>query len=270
MLKQAIRYGSRPTKPSTSSRRSKKVCAIRVAVIAAADDVATGDRVLVHAGASGVGTAAIQLARLAKARTIIVTAGHERKLAFCKDLGATHGINYKTEKFVEKVPEYTTNAGVDVLVDCIGASYFNDNLSVLALDGRAVLLALMGGNLNFAYFAMLMVLVNGFGQIEGSTLRSRSLDYQIELRNAVVDNVLPYLEDGTLKPIIDREYNWDRIVEAHKHMESNESIGKGVGRCQIKIRVLAKTELFSDEMRDRALMAVVRRDVAVEYPLSMK
>ncbi|KAJ3278271.1 hypothetical protein HDU76_009961, partial [Blyttiomyces sp. JEL0837] len=103
------------------------------------------ESVLIHAGASGVGTAAIQLAKLANAKHIIVTNSSEEKAKFCLELGATHAINYKQENFKEKVLEYTGNRGVDVIVDFVGSSHWDNNLASLAMDGRMVMLAFLSG-----------------------------------------------------------------------------------------------------------------------------
>ncbi|KAJ3267602.1 hypothetical protein HK104_005746 [Borealophlyctis nickersoniae] len=183
-----------------------------------------GEDILIHAGASGVGTSAIQLAKLAKANKIIVTAGTDDKLKFCKSLGATHGVNYKTESFKDKVAEITNGKGVNVIVDFIGAGYWDDNLASLGLDGRMVMLAFLSGAT--VKETSLAPILRKRLKIEGTTLRSRTQDYQIQLRDAVVKDVVPHLVDGKLKAVVDREYAWTEIVEAHQHMESNKSIGK--------------------------------------------
>eukprot|EP00842_Homolaphlyctis_polyrhiza_P005526 jgi/Hompol1/5975/HPOL_002131-RA len=187
-----------------------------------------GDDVLVHAGASGVGTAAIQLAKAFQARNIIATAGSDDKTAFCKSLGATTVVNYKTEDFAVKVKEATEGRGVNVLIDFVGAPYWNKNLESLALDGRMVMLSFLGGATLES--TNLGLILRKRLQINGSTLRSRSFGYQIELRNRFVEDCLPLFLNGTLKPIIDRTYDWTEISDAHRHMESNTSIGKIVVR----------------------------------------
>ncbi|TPX59572.1 hypothetical protein SpCBS45565_g07696 [Spizellomyces sp. 'palustris'] len=188
------------------------------------NNLTEGEDVLIHAGASGVGLSAIQLARKAKAKNIIVTAGHEDKLAFCKSLGATHGINYKKEDFQEKVQDITNGKGVNAIVDFIGAGYWDKNLASLAVDGRMVLLAFLQGAV-LEKSNMAPILLKRL-KIQGSTLRSRSLEYQIVLRNHIEKEVLPGLVDGSLKLIIDKEFGWTDIVDAHRYMESNQSMGK--------------------------------------------
>ncbi|TPX37709.1 hypothetical protein SmJEL517_g00536 [Synchytrium microbalum] len=179
-------------------------------------EIQSGEDVLIHAGASGVGVAAIQLAKMAGANRIIITAGSEDKLEFCKSLGATHGINYKTENFKDKIAEITNGRGVDCIVDFVGASYWDSNVASMAIDGRMCMLAFLGGatkeSVNLAPFLWKRL------RIQGSALRSRSLAYQIRLRDQFVEEVMPGLLDGRMKLIIDSEFPWTRIAEAHKQV----------------------------------------------------
>jgi putative PIG3 family NAD(P)H quinone oxidoreductase len=181
------------------------------------------ETVLIHAGASGVGTAAIQLARETGAR-IIVTAGAERKLTACQDLGADVAINYKEGPFVPKVLEATDNRGVDLVLDFVGASYWEQNLSALAIDGRWVLIALLGG----AKVAQvnLGLLIRKRIQFTATSLRTRSVGYKIRLTRDFADFALPRFADGRLKPVIDKVLSWEQAVEAHQYMEANKNIGK--------------------------------------------
>ncbi|RKP08115.1 NAD(P)H quinone oxidoreductase, PIG3 family [Thamnocephalis sphaerospora] len=183
-----------------------------------------GQDVLIHAGASGVGIAAIQLARQAGARRIIVTCGSEEKIAFCKGLGATHAINYRTDSFRERVAEWTEGKGVNVLVDFVGADYWLDNIESLGLDGCMVILAFMSG-VSVPEFSIAPILRKRL-RIEGSTLRSRSIAYQSALRGHFVASVLPGVINGELKHVIDRTFSWRDVAEAHRYMESNQSRGK--------------------------------------------
>lgn len=182
-----------------------------------------GEKLLIHAGASGVGTAAIQLARQMKAAEIIVTASSP-KHQLCKDLGAHLTIDYKQQDFEEVIKAHTEQSGVDVIIDFIAAPYFNKNINCLARDGRLILLATLGGvkveDLN------LLKLLSKRLQIIASTLRSRSLAYQIQLTQDFAAFALPLFKEGALKPIIDSVYNWKEVVNAHKHMESNQNSGK--------------------------------------------
>ncbi|WPP53292.1 NAD(P)H-quinone oxidoreductase [Catalinimonas niigatensis] len=192
-------------------------------------DFKEGEKLLIHAGASGVGTAAIQLARNMKATEILVTASAS-KHQICLDLGANLAIDYKNQDFEEIVKQHTAEKGVDVIIDFIAAPYFEKNINILNTDGRLILLATLGGvkveQLN------LLNLLSKRLQITASTLRSRSLAYQIQLTEAFSAFALPLFAAGELKPIIDRVYPWEQVVEAHQHMESNQNSGKIVLRIK--------------------------------------
>lgn len=187
-----------------------------------------GEKLLVHAGASGVGTAAIQLARQLGAE-VLVTASAP-KHAVCLELGASHAIDYQHESFRDKVAELTEGKGVDVIIDFIAAPYFNDNLATLATDGRLVLLALLGGpkadGLN-----LLPVLQKRLS-ILGSTLRSRSQDYQRRLTAELSQFLLPLLQEGTIRPVVDKTFPWQQVGAAHDYMEANKNKGKIVLKLQ--------------------------------------
>lgn len=190
-----------------------------------------GETVLIHAGASGVGTAAIQLARETGA-TILATAGAERKLEVCRNLGAYEAINYKEGPFAPKVLEATSNRGVDLILDFVGASYWEQNMSVLATDGRLVLIAVLGGAK--VERVNLGLLLGKRIQLTATTLRTRSLDYKIRLTQEFADFALPRFLDGCLKPVIDRIFSWEQVSEAHQYMEANKNIGKLVLRVSEK------------------------------------
>lgn len=186
-----------------------------------------GERVLIHAGASGVGTAAIQLARDAEAE-VLVTAGSEAKLAACRSLGASHAFNYKTGPFAPRVLEATGGRGVDVLLDFVGAPYWEQNLECLATDGRLVLIATMGGGI-IDRFDLRRLMAKRV-QVTGTTLRSRSPEYKARLTQEFAAHALPRFADGRLRPVIDRVFPWERVAEAHRYMEENRNIGKIVLR----------------------------------------
>ncbi|KAJ2657604.1 hypothetical protein IW148_005084 [Coemansia sp. RSA 1199] len=187
-----------------------------------------GEDILIHAAAGGVGTAAIQLARMANARRIFVTAGSSEKLEYCRKLGATHLINYHEQKFKDVVREETGGRGVDVVCDYLLASYFADNIDALAQDGRMSLQGTMGGavveqvNLAPMLFKRL--------RIEGSSLRSRSLEYQRTLRDKFQTHVLPMIENGTAQWHIFKVFDWEEIKDAHRLMEQAKFTGKIVVR----------------------------------------
>lgn len=182
-----------------------------------------GERVLIHAGASGVGTAAIQLAQAMGAGDVIVTAS-AAKHQLCLDLGANYTIDYQAYDFKEEVMQITDGDGVDLVLDFIAAPYFERNIELLRTDGRMVLLALLGGahvdNFNLGNLLKKRL------QISASTLRSRSLGYQINLTRAFADFALRLLATGSLRPVIDRVYDWKEVQQAHQRMEANQNSGK--------------------------------------------
>lgn len=184
--------------------------------------VKAGETVLIHAGASGVGTAAIQLAREMGAHPIVTTSAAKRD--FCLSLGAERAFDYQAEPFLSPVLEATNGRGVEVIIDFIAAPYFQQNLDCLALDGRLVQLATLGGS-KVDDFDLRQLMVKRISLI-GSTLRSRNLDYQIGLTQAWASFALPRLLDGRLKPVVDRIFDWKEAAEAHRYIESNQSKGK--------------------------------------------
>ncbi|KAJ8661737.1 hypothetical protein O0I10_002544 [Lichtheimia ornata] len=186
-----------------------------------------GQDVLIHAGASGVGIAAIQLAKNAGAKRIFITAGSDEKVAFCESLGATKGINYKKQEWAEEIAKETSNRGVDVIIDFVGKDYFEKNLGTLAVDGRMVLLAFLSGpvieKVNIAPMLKKRL------RVEGSALRSRSLEYQSRLRDALAQHVIDEhfaKSSNDYKLFIEKEFDWNDIIDAHLLMESNKTMGK--------------------------------------------
>lgn len=185
-----------------------------------------GERVLLHAGASGVGTAAIQLARQAGAEVYVTASGPKHKL--CLDLGASRAIDYQQEDFAKAIAKHTKRRGVDVIVDVIGAPYFRQNIDSLAPDGRMVLLAFMGGY-NLPDASLIPILTKRLS-ITGSTLRSRSLPYKIKLTQDFQSFAWKAITDGTMAPVIDSVFDWREVAEAHRRMEANANAGKIVLR----------------------------------------
>lgn len=182
--------------------------------------------VLIHAGGSGVGTAAIQMARHTGARVFATASAkkHER----CLSLGAEAAIDYRTEAFDERVLDLTDGRGVDVVIDFVGAPYLKQNITSLAVDGRLVLLAMMGG-----YKVEALNLVPFFRkrlQVIASTLRNRSEAYKIRLTREFAVAMWPHFRTGELEPVIDSVYDWRDVVAAHRHMETNSNSGKIVLR----------------------------------------
>ena len=181
-----------------------------------------GETVLVHGGASGVGTAAIQLAREAGAR-VIITAGTDDKVAFCKDLGAFGAINYRTQDFASVVKDLTNDQGVDLVLDMVGAEYFERNINVLRTNGRLVFIATLSGKVTQMDIRVLMAKRL---TLKGSTLRARPLDEKIRIKEAFMSRFWSAFERGALKPIIDRIYPIEDVENAHSYMRNNQNTGK--------------------------------------------
>ncbi len=184
--------------------------------------LAKGERVLIHAGASGVGTAAIQMAYEMGAHILVTASGAKHHA--CIALGASETIDYQQHDFAESVQNISNGEGVDVILDFIGASYLERNIDILRTDGRLVVLGSMGGA-KASSFNMGKLLVKWL-TITGSTLRSRPLDYQIRLTQDMASFALPLFRDNRLKPVIDSIYPLSQAGEAHARMEANKNIGK--------------------------------------------
>lgn len=182
------------------------------------------ESVLIHAGASGVGTAAIQLARTLSQAKVIVTAGSQKKLDFCGDLGADVLINYKEQSFEEEVLRATHGKGVDLILDFVGADYWDKNLASIKKEGRWVLIGILGGvqveKVNL--FALMSKCV----QLTGTLLTPRSDEYKAKLTGDFVRDVMPHMEKGEIKPIVDTVFPLAEAMEAQRHMEENRNIGK--------------------------------------------
>lgn len=180
------------------------------------------ETVLIHAGASGVGTAAIQLARETGA-TVIITAGAEHKLESCRQLGADLAINYKEQDFLDEVMAFTDKKGVHLILDPVGASYLDKNLQALTRLGRLVHIGLLGGSK--AEINLGLVLGKRLRLI-GSTLRSRPTAEKIEITKQFKHRFWSSLVNGTLKPIIDTTFPMPAAQEAHTYVRENRNTGK--------------------------------------------
>jgi putative PIG3 family NAD(P)H quinone oxidoreductase len=184
-----------------------------------------GENFLVHGGSSGIGTMAIQLAARAGAR-VFTTAGTAAKLAVCRELGADVGINYREEDFVARVAEETGGAGVDVVLDNMGAKYLGRNVDALATGGRLVSIGMQGGTKAELDLGKLM---RKRASVHATTLRSRPATGpggKAEIVAAVRHDVWPDVERGSLRPIVDRRLPMSRAAEAHAVVEASEHIGK--------------------------------------------
>ncbi|MGE6378382.1 NAD(P)H-quinone oxidoreductase [Peribacillus muralis] len=182
------------------------------------------ETVLIHAGGSGVGTAAIQLAKKLTKAKIITTAGSKEKLDFCRSLGADVCINYKERSFDEEVLSATNNLGADVILDFIGASYWEKNLNSIKTDGRWVLIGILGGTI--VEKVNLMELLLKRVQLKGTLLTPRSDAYKKELTEEFVSKVMPLFLKNEMKAIVDRVFPFTEIQRAHEHMEANKNLGK--------------------------------------------
>jgi putative PIG3 family NAD(P)H quinone oxidoreductase len=184
-----------------------------------------GERFLVHGGSSGIGTMAIQLAARAGAR-VFTTAGTGAKLDFCRELGADVTINYRDEDFLERVKAETDGAGVDVILDNMGAKYLGRNVDALAVGGRLVSIGMQGGTKAELNLATLM---SKRASVHATTLRARPATGhggKAEIVAAVRHDVWPDVERGSIRPIVDRRLPMSRAAEAHRVVESSEHIGK--------------------------------------------
>ncbi|EDQ92999.1 uncharacterized protein MONBRDRAFT_13798, partial [Monosiga brevicollis MX1] len=184
--------------------------------------VKSGDRVLIHAGGSGVGLAAVQLAKAAGAIPL-VTAGSDAKIAKAQSLGATAGYNRHNGSWATALKEQYPD-GVQVVLDCVGGSYWQDNTEVLAVDGTWVVYGLMGGP--SVEGPILGKILRKRLRVIGTTLRSRDVAYKAELVARFGREALPQLASGEFEVVIDRQYPIQEAAEAHRFVESNGSTGK--------------------------------------------
>lgn len=181
-----------------------------------------GERVLIHGGAGGVGTAAIAVATRLGAE-VYATAGTEQKRRACEALGAHRALDYRDVDFSEALLEATGGSGVDVILDCVGASHWSANIRSLSTDGRLVLIATLGGA-KVADFDLRSLLARRV-QITGTTLRSRDIGYKRRLA-ADLSGFLGREIPRGLRPVVDSVFAMDAVAEAHRRMEANENIGK--------------------------------------------
>ncbi len=180
------------------------------------------EKVIVHAGASGVGTAAIQL--LAQSNnSVFVTVGSAAKLQNCIELGAAAGSVRHEGSFADAAGQWAGDAGVDVILDPVGGQYLMNNLNLLGLGGRLVLIGLMGGAVTEINLALLM---GKRARVVGSTLRARPISEKAAVMDQLAQNVWPGIESGAIKPIIEAEFPIQRVAEAHALMASNNTVGK--------------------------------------------
>jgi putative PIG3 family NAD(P)H quinone oxidoreductase len=181
-----------------------------------------GEVLLVHGGAGGVGTAAVQLGRVVGA-TVAVTAGTPEKLDLCRSLGASVLVNYNEDDFVTAVRQATDGHGADVVLDNMGATYLARNVSVLAANGRLVVIGLQGGREASLDLSALMA---KRAALIATTLRARPAEEKATIVAAVREHVWPLLESGEIRPVVDRIVPMSAVAEAHRIVGAGEHMGK--------------------------------------------
>jgi len=192
----------------------------------AVGDLGIGQTVLLHSVGSGVGTAAVQLAKAAGAR-VIGTARTQQKLDRCRSLGLDGGILVREGEFAAEVDRLTNGNGVDLVLDTVGAAYLEQNLDVIVRRGTIVVIGLLGGATGSL---PLGTVLGKRATIVGSVLRSRALEEKAALAQRFAKEALPLFAEGRLRPVIDQILPMESIAEAHTRMESNEGFGKIVLR----------------------------------------
>ncbi len=183
-----------------------------------------GETLLIHGGASGIGTTAVQIAREWGA-TVLCTVGTAEKAAAVQSLGATRAINYREQDFVEIVKEETGGKGANVILDMVAGDYVPRDLQCLAMDGRLVIIALLGGPKAEVNFGMVM---RNRHTITGSTLRPQTIEAKARMARGLRENVWPMLEAGKIAPIIHGTFPLTEAAAAHAALEAGDHVGKFV------------------------------------------
>ena len=181
-----------------------------------------GDKVLIHGGASGIGTLGIQIAKVMGGE-VYTTAGTDEKCQALEARGATRAVNYKTEDFESVFTELGLKNDIDVILDMIGGDYIQKNINVAAPDGRIVNIAFMNGftaEINFVPVLMKRV------TLTGSTLRAQSFAQKTVMVEEIMEHIFPHLESGAIKPIVDSIYPLEQVEQAQGHMEGGQHMGK--------------------------------------------
>lgn len=197
-----------------------------------------GERILVHGGASGIGTTAIQLANAFGAE-VYATAGSDEKVQLCETLGARKAVNYRTENFREVIKALTNNEGVDLVFDIVGGSYLEDNIKLLKTEGRLVVIGVLGGakgNLNLGLVLSKRLVVTG------STLRARPAAAKGEIAAALEQQVWPLLANGQVKPVIQECLPLGEAAKSHERIEANDTAGKLVLIVDPKLAALEQAD----------------------------
>lgn len=184
--------------------------------------LAAGETLLVHGGASGIGTTAILLAT-ALGHRVIATAGSDERVSAIEALGAARGINYRTQDFVTEIRSFTEGRGVNVILDMVAGDYTSRNIDCLADDGRIVIIALLGGTKSQVDCGQIL---RRRLTLTGSTLRARPVAFKAAIARSLHENVWPLLEAGTIRPVIHATFPLQEASQAHAMMDAGEQIGK--------------------------------------------
>jgi NADPH2:quinone reductase len=185
-----------------------------------------GESILIHGGASGIGTTAIQLAKTFGAR-VYATAGTDEKCTLCESLGATRAMNYHTENFADTIKETTDGRGVDIILDIVGGPYLDDNLKSLQADGRLIVIALLGGGKAEVNLGRLMMRRL---TITGSTLRAREPGFKATIADELRAQVWPKITAGEIAPVIQETFSLENAAAAHEILDAEAAMGKLVLR----------------------------------------
>jgi len=186
-----------------------------------------GESLLIHGGASGIGTFFVQIAREFGIKSY-ATAGSDEKCRFVEGIGASAAINYKNTDFVDAVRELTAGEGVGCIIDIVGGDYFNRNLKTLSQNGRLICLSFLQGSKVEANLAPLLFKNLA---IMGTTLRSKAIQQKAEIAKDLKKNIWPLLEGGKIKPVISKVFDFQNVADAHKLMESGQHVGKIILKC---------------------------------------
>jgi putative PIG3 family NAD(P)H quinone oxidoreductase len=189
-----------------------------------------GDRILIHGGASGIGTTAIQLAKAFGAK-VYVTAGTDDKCAACLKLGAAAAIHYKNKDFVSEILQITDNKGVDVVLDMVGGDYINRNLKALAPEGRHVSIAMQRGRT--AEIDILQIMSKRL-ILTGSTLRPQTVTAKGKIAKALKKNVWPFITRKRVTPVVDQIFALEDAQAAHDYLEAGQHFGKVILRVAME------------------------------------
>jgi putative PIG3 family NAD(P)H quinone oxidoreductase len=181
-----------------------------------------GETLLVHGGAGGIGTLAIQLAH-ALGATVVTTAGSAEKLDLCRSLGADVVVSYKEQDFVEEVRSATDGRGADVILDNMGAKYLGRNVDALATEGRLVIIGMQGGSKGELDIGKLL---RKRGAVIATSLRARPVEEKAAICAAVVEHVWPLVADGSVRPVVHATLPLEKVADAHRMMDEGHHVGK--------------------------------------------